>query len=257
MSPISQPESLQNATGIASSEIAVQQTEPIFPPGDLWSDEPPLESDLHRDQIDLLIRLLKWYWRGCSAVAPCAKRTDFYATGNLTVYYSPNQKKSEDFRGPDFFVVLGVEPRDRRSWVVWQEGGRYPNYIIELLSDSTASVDRGLKKDLYQNVWRVPEYFWFHPDTLEFAGFRLADGSTYAPIPTTVQGWRWSQQLQLYLGIHDRKLRFFTADGQLIPFPEEDALEQARQAQAALEQEKLRADRLAQRLRELGIAEGD
>ena len=29
-----------------------------FPPGDLWSDEPPLESDLHRQQIDLLIRLL-------------------------------------------------------------------------------------------------------------------------------------------------------------------------------------------------------
>ncbi|MBC6434491.1 Uma2 family endonuclease, partial [Nostoc sp. HG1] len=28
----------------------------IFPPGDIYSDEPPLESDLHREQIDLLIR---------------------------------------------------------------------------------------------------------------------------------------------------------------------------------------------------------
>jgi hypothetical protein len=28
----------------------------IWPPGDLYSDEPPLETDLHRDQIDLLIR---------------------------------------------------------------------------------------------------------------------------------------------------------------------------------------------------------
>lgn len=32
-----------------------------LPPTDLWSDEPPLESDLHREQIDLLIRLLKWW----------------------------------------------------------------------------------------------------------------------------------------------------------------------------------------------------
>jgi hypothetical protein len=32
----------------------------IFPPGDICSDEPPLESDLHREQIDLLIRLIKW-----------------------------------------------------------------------------------------------------------------------------------------------------------------------------------------------------
>jgi Uma2 family endonuclease len=93
-------------------------TEIEFPPADLWSDEPPLESDLHRQQIDLLIRLLYWYWR---------ERNDFYASGNLTIYYSPNQIKSEDFRGPDFFVVLDTEKKDRKSWVVWEENGRYPN----------------------------------------------------------------------------------------------------------------------------------
>jgi Uma2 family endonuclease len=57
----------------------------VFPLGDIYSDEPPLESDLHREQIDLLIRLIKWLWRD---------RQDFYATGNLTIYFSPNQKKS-------------------------------------------------------------------------------------------------------------------------------------------------------------------
>lgn len=89
----------------------------IFPPGDIYSDEPRLESDLHREQIDLLIRLIKWWWRD---------RQDFYATGNLTIYFSPNQKKSEEFRGPDFFVVLDTEKKDRKSWVVWQEDGKYP-----------------------------------------------------------------------------------------------------------------------------------
>jgi hypothetical protein len=33
----------------------------IIPPSDLWSDEPPFESDLHRDQIELLLACLKWW----------------------------------------------------------------------------------------------------------------------------------------------------------------------------------------------------
>ena len=89
----------------------------IFPPGDLDSDEPPLESDLHRKQIDLLIRLLEWLWRD---------RQDFYVSGNLTVYFSPNQNKSEDFRGPDFFVVLNTERKPRKSWVVWKKAENIP-----------------------------------------------------------------------------------------------------------------------------------
>lgn len=77
-----------------------------LPPGNLYSDEPPLETDFHRNQIDLLIRLLKYWWQD---------RQDFYISGNLTVYYNKQQLKSKDFRGPDVFVVLGTEKRDRRS----------------------------------------------------------------------------------------------------------------------------------------------
>ncbi|TRU11994.1 MAG: Uma2 family endonuclease, partial [Microcystis sp. Msp_OC_L_20101000_S702] len=57
-------------------------------------------------------------------------------------------------------------------------------------------------------------------------------------------------------GIFDRKLRYFTADGQLVPTPQEAELEQ-RQAkeQALLEKERERQakEKLAQKLRELGI----
>jgi Uma2 family endonuclease len=218
----------------ASAPQAIQDTreDVIFPPGDLYSDEPPLESDLHRDQIDLLIRLLRWLW---------GDRPDVYISGNLTVYYSPKQLKSENFRGPDFFVVLGTEKRPRKSWVIWEEGGKYPNVIVELLSDSTAKTDRGLKKEIYQDIFRTPDYFWFDPVSLEFEGFHLMDG-VYEPIPLTEQGWRWSQQLQLYLGIHDNQLRFFTPDGALVPTPEESA-----------EAERQRNTQLAEKLRELGI----
>jgi Uma2 family endonuclease len=193
-------------------------------PANLYSDEPPLESDYHRDQINLLIRLLKNWWKN---------RSDFYISGNLTVYYSEQQLKSRDFRGPDIFVVLGAEKRDRRSWVVWDEGGQYPNVVIELLSSSTATIDRGAKKQLYQDIWRVPDYFWFHPETLEFAGFHLVDGS-YEAIAPTDSGYLWSEQLGLYLGIYERQLCWFTLEGKLIPLPEEQAQQRTEQLEAFL-----------------------
>jgi Uma2 family endonuclease len=213
------------------------------PPANLYSDEPPLETDFHREQIDLLIRLLKYWWQD---------RSDFYISGNLTVYYNEQQLKSRDFRGPDVFVVLGAEKRDRRSWVIWEEGGKYPHVVVELLSSSTAAVDRGAKKDLYQDVWRVPDYFWFHPETLELAGFHLVNGK-YESIDPTEAGWLWSEQLELFLGIHERQLRWLSAEGQLIPLPEEQERQAKEQERQAKEQAQQRAERLEELLRSQGI----
>ncbi|RUR85115.1 Uma2 family endonuclease [Chlorogloeopsis fritschii PCC 9212] len=225
----------------------------IIPPTDLWSDEPPLESDLHRQQMQLLIDSLECFWQN---------RNDFYASGNLTIYYNQDQLKSRDFRGPDFFVVLGTERKPRRSWVVWGEGGKTPNVIVEILSESTADVDKGLKKQIYQDVLRTPDYFWFDPETLEFNGFHIVDGQ-YQQLEPLPQGWLWSQQLQLYLGIYERKLRLFTAEGQILPTPlevaeferqqKELAQQQAESERQQKELAQQRADALAAQLRALGI----
>lgn len=218
----------------------------IFPPSDLYSDEPQLESYLHLQQMLLLLKCLDWWWRD---------RNDFFSAGNLTIYYSPRQRKSEDFRGPDFFVVLGTERKPRNSWVVWHEDGKYPNIIVEILSSSTAATDRDLKKRIYQDTFRTPDYFWFDPHSLEFAGFHIVDGE-YQPLEPNSQGLLWSQQLQLYLGIYQRQLRFFTAEEQLVPTPEEVAeqeIQRAEQQAQRAEQEAQRADRLAAKLRELNI----
>ncbi len=217
----------------------VQPDGVVFPPGDLYSDEPPLESSLHLQQLLLLLKCLDWLWKD---------RTDYFAAGNLTIYYSPNQQKSEDFRGPDLFVVLGAEKRPRKSWVLWEENGQYPHIIIELLSDSTAKNDRGFKKTLYANVFRTPDYFWFDPASYEFKGFHLLDGQ-YEEIQPNALGHLWSQQLGLFLGIYAKTLRFFTADGVLVPTPEESA----EVAIAQVEVERQRNERLVAKLRELGI----
>ncbi|AFY61633.1 Uma2 family endonuclease [Synechococcus sp. PCC 6312] len=214
-----------------------------FPPIDLWSDEPPLESDFHRDQIEILIHLLKRYWHD---------RTDFYVTGNLTIYYNEEQLRKREFRGPDFFAVLDTELKERRSWVVWGEGGKYPNLIIEILSKSTVTVDKTTKKDLYQNTFRTPEYFWLDPNGLELTGFRFGNGM-YQPLVPNEQGWLWSEELQLYLGIAHGRLRFLTPEGELIPTATE--AEQIERQRA--DQEYQRGERLAAKLRELGVDPSD
>ncbi len=208
-------------------------------PTDLYSDEPEMESSTHLNQMLLLISCLQWYWRD---------RQDYFVAGNLTIYYSAKQKKSEHFRGPDFFVVLDTDPNpQRKSWVVWQEQGKYPNFILEILSDSTANTDRGLKKQIYQDIFRTPEYFWFDPDTEELKGFHLVDGFYQEIIP--IEQKFWSEQLQLYIGVLDGKARFFNPDRELVLLPSESALLMERQI-LSLEE---RSAKLESQLRSLGI----
>jgi Uma2 family endonuclease len=220
--------------------LTPQQLDAMMPDASqLYSDEPEMESSLHYMQLLLLFTCLEWLWRD---------RNDYFIGANLTIYFSRQQLRNRDFRGPDFFLVKQTQKRPRKAWVVWEEDGKYPNLIIELLSTTTAQTDRTLKKNLYQDRFHTPEYFWFSPDTLEFEGFRLI-GSQYQEIAPNPNGWRWSEELGLFLGIESGKLRYFTANGSLVPTPEEAAL----QVQLSLEHERQRAEQLAEKLRSLGV----
>lgn len=212
----------------------------------LESDEPQMESSEHYLQLLLLLTCLEWLWRD---------KNNFFVGANLTIYFSRQQLKNRDFRGPDFFLIKDTEKRPRKSWVVWEEDGKYPDLIIELLSSSTASVDKNFKKRLYQDTFRTPEYFWFSPESLELAGFRLRDGE-YCPINANDNGLFWSESLGLFLGIYEQKLRYFTIEGKLVPTPEESALqaqESALRNEETAKKEKQRADKLAAKLKELGV----
>jgi len=195
----------------------------------------PMETQRHKVQLELLIDpLMLWL----------AQRTDGYIGGNMFVYFSPNQLKNQDYRGPDFFAVLGVPKSERRSWVIWDEG-KGPDVVIELLSDSTAQVDKTDKKRIYQDQMRVPEYFWFDPfDPEDWAGFVLQNG-IYQPIAANAQGQRISHRLGLSLvlwqgsfkGIEDITwLRWATLDGKILPLPEETVQYEKEQIQLQLAQ---------------------
>lgn len=68
----------------------------------------------------------------------------------------------------------------------------------------------------------------------------------YQAIAPTEQGWLWSEQLELYLGVYQDQLRFFTPERVLVPSPPEAAQQQA-------EAERRRSEVLRATLRELGV----
>ncbi len=209
--------------------IALPPTEDELPS----SDGMPMETERHVLQMYLLIETLRAHW---------AERTDVFVGGNMFVYFSPDQVRRHDFRGPDVFVVQGVEKRERKSWVVWQEG-KGPDVVIELLSESTAERDKQEKKEIYQERLRVPEYFWYDPFSGEWAGFGLHQGC-YDPIVEDEQERLISRELGLalvrwegvYNGVSARWLRWATLEGSLLPTPEELAQQAQQQVQQARQQ---------------------
>ncbi|WP_433934563.1 Uma2 family endonuclease [Sorangium cellulosum] len=221
---------------------------PIPPPGE---DELPhddgesMESDRHRKQMLLLIETLDLFWKD---------RDDVYVSGNMAIYFSELQTMKNDFRGPDVFVVLDTVRRDRKSWVVWQENGRTPDVVIELLSESTESVDRGEKMRIYAKVLRVPEYFLFDPMKSALEGHVLDIGSrSYKPMTSSAEGELVSEQLGLRLGVREGLylgskgtwLRWLDAEGRVLPTAEEQARAAEEQARAAEERAQTLADKLA------------
>ena len=108
--------------------------------------------------------------------------------------------------------------------------------------------DKTTKKNVYQNQFRTQEYFWFSPDDLELTGFKLI-GQEYQVIIPNQQGLLASEVLGLFLGIYQEKLRYFTSEGDLVPTPEEAALQAENRANEA----ENRAERLAEQLQSLGI----
>ncbi|MFO0965429.1 MAG: Uma2 family endonuclease [Gemmataceae bacterium] len=185
-------------------------------------DALPLESDWHFLQISLLREVVDWRFR---------PRNDYYAAGNMFLYYNKEQLKHIDFRGPDFFFVRGVsrEPM-RRYWAVWEEGGRYPDLIIELLSPTTAEVDRTVKKDVYERIFKTREYFLVDPDKPDLDGFRLGAKQAYEAIEKGDEHRLWSEELGSWLGLwqgmyrgrHATWLRLFDEHGVLWPTQEEE-----------------------------------
>jgi Uma2 family endonuclease len=219
------------------------------------SDGEPVETERERMQINLILDVLDQHWQD---------RQDFYAAGNMFLYYCAEQARQiiaeeadpvrprRAFRGPDVFIVLNVDGNIRRQkWVVWEEGGRYPNVIFEFLSPSTRQIDRTTKKELYAQVFRTQEYYWYDPFApRELQGWQWRAGDGYQAMVPDDRGWLWSPSLQLWIGRWEGTykrapatwLRLYDQEGRLALTSDEAAEQRAEAARVRAEAEQARAE---------------
>ncbi len=148
------------------------RTEVHYPESD---GEPMGETTFHRDAtMELILALQDWF-----ADDPLA-----YVSGDDFLYWVEGQPRWNV--SPDVWCVRGIDKTIlRRVYKTWQEGGRGPEFVVEMTSRSTRREDQGKKFRIYRDDLKVHEYFRFDPlgEYLDppLQGHRLV-GAEYRPI---------------------------------------------------------------------------
>lgn len=214
-------------------------------------EEPGLPDEFHDFQPQLLRETF------CPPDYPAS---EVFTGTDMNLYYDVRHPLWH--KRPDWFAVLGV-PRLyqgtdlRLSYVVWQEGV-YPTIVVELLSPGTEPEDLGqtlravnqppTKWEVYERILRIPYYIIFDRYTDRLRAYHLVAG-TYNEI-SIADNRLWLPNVKLglglwqgsYQGIQRLWLRCYDAAGNWL-------LTDSERAQQAEE----RAQRLAARLRQLGV----
>ncbi|NER81302.1 MAG: Uma2 family endonuclease [Leptolyngbya sp. SIO1D8] len=239
---------------ISASKRSVEQTMPPRPAKETlptmydlpseFPEESGLPDEFHYLQPQLL-----------SATLQLAEYADdeIFSVGDMNLYYDVDHPLWH--KRPDWFAVVGVprlyEGQDLRlSYVVWQERVN-PFVVVELLSPGTEKADLGqtsrdddgtpTKWEVYEQILRIPYYIVFDRYTNQLRAFHLVGGH-YQPMEIADQRVmisEWDVSIGVWQGPHRGLqrpwLHWFDAENKLILTAEE------------------RAERLAQRLRDLGI----
>jgi Uma2 family endonuclease len=167
-------------------------------------------------------------------------REDVFVAGDL--FWYPVEGRPDIRMAPDVMIVFGRPKGDRPSYKQWEEGNIAPQVVFEVLSPSNSLLEMAKKLEFYDR-YGVEEYYLYDPETGDFTGWIRGEDGRLRVIDE-IQGWV-SPRLGVRFEIEDGELRIIRPDGQRFM----TYLELQQQA----EQERQRAAKLAQRLRELGI----
>jgi Uma2 family endonuclease len=162
-----------------------------------------------------------------------------FVAGDLLWY--PVEGKPEIRIAPDAMIVLGRPKGDRGSYRQWQEDNVVPQVVFEILSPGNTLREMTKKLHFYDR-YGVEEYYVYDPDRNDFNALQRLDGSlTVIDDPTD-----W---ISPRLGIRFR----LTIDTLEVYYPDGRRFVTTVELMQQADHEKQRADRLADRLRELGV----
>jgi Uma2 family endonuclease len=204
-------------------------------------DLPMPEGDAQREYLSYATQVLRVFFQ---------ERQDVYVSGNLFIYYEQGNTSANV--APDTFVVFGADNHNRGSYKVWEEGGKLPEFVLEITSENTANRDKRDKPALYQKLG-IKEYFQYDPigkylKSKPLQGKRLSQGEYVEIDSSTLPDGTlslFSETLNLELRLYpDKGLRFYDRiSNELLRSYEE------------LEQARLMAKEVAQQERQAKLAE--
>ncbi|MFP4245835.1 MAG: Uma2 family endonuclease [Halochromatium sp.] len=198
---------------------------------------------------------------------------DVFVAGDLLWYPVPDRRETGPI-APDVFVVFGRPKGRRGSYRQWEEDDIAPQVVFEILSPSNSAKEMADKLAFYDR-YGVEEYYVYDPDRNSLGIWIRQGGEPSRPdtrdtrpalAPQShIHGWT-SPRLQVGFTLTPETLLLRDPNGQ--PFltsvelaqraekasvrAEQEAM-RAEQEAARADAEHTRAERLADRLRALGI----
>lgn len=174
-----------------------------------------------------------------------------FVAGDLLWY--PVEGNNTIVTAPDVMVVFGRPRGDRGSYLQWKEDNIPPQVVFEVLSPSNTLKEMG-RKLLFYDRYGVEEYYILDPETYELDGWLRSEGGLEAI--DSLENWV-SPRLQIRFEPSSEGLQLYRPDNQpFLTYAEillQRERERAEQAEAQLEQERQRSQKMAERLRALGI----
>jgi Uma2 family endonuclease len=162
-----------------------------------------------------------------------------FVAGDLLWY--PIEGDNRLCQAPDTLVALTRPKGYRGSYKQWEENNVAPQVVFEILSPSNRRGDMAKKLQFY-NRYGVEEYYEYDPDKVELIGWQRQAGML--EVIDTIDNWV-SPRLGIRFVVTPETWEIYRPDGaKFLTYVELGQKLQDTQA---------KADRLAARLRELGI----
>jgi Uma2 family endonuclease len=171
---------------------------------------------------------------------------EVFVAGDLLWY--PVEGDNKTRVAPDVLVAFGRPKGHRGSYLQWREEGLAPQVVFEILSPGNTLTEMAKKLKFYER-YGVEEYYLYDPDSGDLSGWLRSP--TGLDVIDVMDGWQ-SPRLQIKFALENGDLALYRPDGRRFETYTE-LMERAEQERARAETEARRADRLAEKLRALGV----